>query len=48
MLCADKLGLTYGNEISAISPKGKKAASRFAAVTMGAKPPTNTVAFQRD
>jgi hypothetical protein len=30
----------YGKETSAISPKGKKAASRFAAVTIGAKPPT--------
>jgi hypothetical protein len=38
----------YGKETSATSPKGKNAASRFAAVTMGAKPPTNTVAFQRD
>jgi len=31
---------TYGKDISAISPKGKNAASRFAAVTMGANPPT--------
>jgi hypothetical protein len=32
-------------ETSAISPKGKNAASRFAAVIIGARPPTYTVAF---
>ena len=36
-----------GNDMSTISPNGRKAAWRFPGVIMDAKPPTYTVAFSR-